>query len=112
MEKLPRELEDLNDVIGMTTSSNHSCALNSSGKAYCWGQNVFAMIGDRTTQRRLIPTAVYGVDDAMEISAGMSHGCVLRKSREVWCWGDNSDGELGVGDEQRIHLTPRPVLEQ
>lgn len=111
MEKLPRELEDLDGVVQMAPSSNHSCARVSSGKVYCWGQNVFAEIGDRTTQCRIRPAAVFKMDDALEVSAGMNHGCALRKGGEVWCWGKNDNGVLGVGDERRLHLIPGPVLE-
>jgi len=107
----PKELKDLNKITQVVASSHHACARVSSGEVFCWGQNVFGEIGDRTTQRRLSPSAVFGIDDALEVSIGLSHGCARRNGDEVWCWGDNDDGVLGVGDEQRLHLTPKPVLE-
>ncbi|CAM3796106.1 hypothetical protein [Deinococcus frigens] len=38
--------------------SSHSCALTSSGQAYCWGYNGFGQLGDNTTTFRLTPTQV------------------------------------------------------
>ncbi len=110
MEKLPVELKGLSNVTEMAASSGHACARVSSGRVYCWGQNVFGQLGDRTTQTRIRPSQVFGIDDARSVSTGMSHGCVLRNNGQVWCWGENDGGNLGVGDEERFHLVAAPVL--
>jgi len=37
-----------------------SCAITTSNRAYCWGDNFFGSIGDGTTQNRGLPVAVKG----------------------------------------------------
>ena len=41
-----------------TLGSQHGCALDAAGKAYCWGANRSYEVGDGTQGDRLVPTAV------------------------------------------------------
>lgn len=41
-----------------TLGSQHGCALDAAGKAYCWGTNRSYEVGDGTQGARLVPTAV------------------------------------------------------
>ena len=38
----------------------HSCALTTTGAAYCWGQNNFGQVGDNSQIDRLTPQPVSG----------------------------------------------------
>jgi alpha-tubulin suppressor-like RCC1 family protein len=40
-------------------SDFHSCAVDNTKKAYCWGRNSYGQLGDNTTTNRLVPVAVY-----------------------------------------------------
>jgi alpha-tubulin suppressor-like RCC1 family protein len=42
----------------LTALVNHTCALDSSGFAYCWGWNVGGQLGDNSDTNRDLPTAV------------------------------------------------------
>jgi alpha-tubulin suppressor-like RCC1 family protein len=42
------------------TGIRHSCAITTSNRAYCWGDNVFGALGDGTTADRGLPVAVKG----------------------------------------------------
>jgi alpha-tubulin suppressor-like RCC1 family protein len=42
----------------ITTGDEHSCALDSTGSAYCWGWNEYGQLGDGTTSTSNIPVAV------------------------------------------------------
>ena len=107
---LPTQLGALTDVVQLTASSGHACALTRKGRIACWGQNVFGQLGDRTTQSRSEPSTVFGLSEAAQVSCGMSHSCARRKNGEVWCWGENDNGALGTGKTERHQRTPSPVL--
>jgi alpha-tubulin suppressor-like RCC1 family protein len=80
-----------------SAGSAHTCALNSSGQAYCWGSNSWSQIGDSTTSYRFFPTAVHqqaGVAFT-QISAGNNYTCALDGNGQAWCWGYGAGGGLG-----------------
>lgn len=75
----------------------HSCAIATSGAAYCWGLNEEGQLGDGTTTQRTTPAPVAGGLTFVRISAGLEHACALTAAGEVYCWGDNTWGQLGDG---------------
>jgi alpha-tubulin suppressor-like RCC1 family protein len=88
--------------IAISTGSNHTCALSSSGAAYCWGATRFGMLGDGDTassSHSAIPVQVAAPPGVTftKISAGGLHTCALTAGGAAYCWGYNLDGELGNG---------------
>lgn len=75
----------------------HTCGLTSTGKAYCWGENIYGQIGDGTIDVRLKPTAVSGGHVFRVLSAGGMHTCAVTTSDAAYCWGRNKDGRIGDG---------------
>ena len=71
----------------------HSCALQSNGRATCWGNNEL-----RQTD---VPASLAGV---VALSVGEYHNCALKIDGTVTCSGDNSGGQIMV-------LAPLNVLE-
>jgi alpha-tubulin suppressor-like RCC1 family protein len=74
-----------------------SCAIAASGKAYCWGNNDDAQLGNGTTRSRPLYGPVSGNLDFAAIAVGDVHACGLTTSGAVYCWGTNSQGQLGNG---------------
>ncbi|HEX6374071.1 MAG TPA: hypothetical protein VF006_34405 [Longimicrobium sp.] len=75
----------------------HTCAVSTTGQAYCWGTNSNGQLGDNTTTTRYTPVAVQqpvGVTFA-SISTGWSHSCAVTSGGQSYCWGLNSRGQLG-----------------
>ena len=92
----------------LATSVIHSCALSTTGAAYCWGANTVGQLGDGTQTDRNVPTAVsmpVGVTFTA-ISAGQDHSCGLTAQGAIYCWGWNTNGQLGDGTTVSPRLTP------
>lgn len=75
----------------------HTCAVTSSGEAYCWGQNVRGELGDGTTSGKDVPTLVAGAILFDVIDVGDEHTCALDLDGNAYCWGSNQYGQLGTG---------------
>ena len=82
----------------ISAGNNHTCAITTSGEAYCWGQNS-GRLGDGTSSTRLVPVRVLLPQGAevSSIGAGYSHTCALATSGLAYCWGQNPSGQLGDG---------------
>jgi hypothetical protein len=83
----------------IAASMNTTCAITSSGKAYCWGENNQGELGngDAGVNNSDVPVAVVGGLRFSAISAGTSHFCGVSRSSRVHCWGLNNQGQLGAG---------------
>ncbi len=91
--------------------SSHTCAITTSGQAYCWGYNAYGQIGDNSTGRRLTPTPVntttgLTTTNVAQISAGNGWTCAVTTAGQAYCWGHNYNGELGSAGS---HSTPYAV---
>jgi alpha-tubulin suppressor-like RCC1 family protein len=77
-------------------------------RAYCWGRNRSAELGDGTTTDRWRPVAVFGARQFRQVAAAWDHSCGLTSSNDVFCWGNDENGQLGDGSE--ITRSSRPSL--
>ena len=98
----------------IATAADSTCALDSSGAAYCWGDNGSGQLGDGNFTGSDSPVAVYtgGVlagKTLTQISGGGDFMCALDSTGAAYCWGDNSNGQLGNGNEGPIAGSDVPV---
>jgi alpha-tubulin suppressor-like RCC1 family protein len=94
-------------VLAMDAGQSHTCAVDSSGKARCWGGNSYGQLGDGTLEDHGLPAAVLGgLGTVQSISAGFDHTCAVTGLGGVKCWGRNSSGS--VGDNSNI-MRPLPA---
>jgi alpha-tubulin suppressor-like RCC1 family protein len=89
-------------------SGLHTCALDESGTAYCWGMNDYGQIGDRTTVQRRSPTRVFGTLRFRRISTAWGTTCAVTTDNVPYCWGFNTYGQLGDGTKTH-RMEPTPV---
>jgi hypothetical protein len=99
----------------------HSLALDSSGKAYAWGNGDYGQLGfGGWVERRAIALEVPGLSAVIEIAAGGDDGTslFLEEDGTVKACGFNDCGELGDGTEQeqdsvvimvQASITPDPA---
>lgn len=88
------------NTLGMTITAGqrHSCGIDTSGNAWCWGDNFYGQLGDGTTTDALTPVMVQaGGKTFASITAGDFHTCAVATDGTSWCWGLNNQGELGDG---------------
>lgn len=91
----PASMAGLSDVVAIAASSSgypgHACALEASGRAFCWGRDTEGQLGDGTSANTspgsATPVAVVAPVAFDAIAAGAWHTCALDPSGEPWCWG-------------------------
>lgn len=89
--------------------SEHACALEAGGAAWCWGRNTNGQLGDGTWTERGSPVLVPGAPAFARVAAGGAHTCALTSAGAAWCWGDNYRGQLGDGTREE-RTAPVTVL--
>ena len=97
----------------IAAGGSHSCAVGPGGEAWCWGNNDYGQLGDKSRSRRGFPVKVSGAVDLVAISAGQDHTCAVTSSGNAECWGRNINRELGDGSIEHSTVpvtTIGPVL--
>ena len=82
-------------VTAVSAGSDHTCAITSTGTAYCWGSNSAGQLGTGTTETQTTPVPVSGGLNLSLIALGVGHSCGLTSAGAAYCWGDNGNGQLG-----------------
>ncbi len=89
-----------NDILG------HTCALDASGAASCWGVNDVGELGAASSNQchfgagqpcSVSPIAVAGGLKFVTLAVGDDHTCGMVADGHVYCWGGNDQGQLGNG---------------
>jgi alpha-tubulin suppressor-like RCC1 family protein len=98
----------------VAAGQSHTCAIDTAGKAWCWGSNLSGQLGDGSPADtiRKLPGAVASSLTWSSIAAGQSHACAVSDAGVAWCWGANESGQGGDGTTVIIRSTPRRVYDQ
>jgi alpha-tubulin suppressor-like RCC1 family protein len=92
----------------ISAGGTFSCALTTTGSAYCWGQNNLGQLGNGSGTASDVPVPVSlpaGVS-LVSLELGPVHACGLTATGAAWCWGENTYGQLGDGTTT---ASPTPV---
>lgn len=84
------------EIIDVSVGYRHTCAIASSGEAFCWGSNEQNQLGSGSDASSARPVRVSTGVRFTSITAAWSHTCALTVLGEAFCWGDNSAGQLGL----------------
>lgn len=103
---LPDPDDDPAVQISAASDGYTTCALLSSGKVSCWGDNQSGQLGTGDADPlSLGPETLRNValgERAIEVRSGFEHTCVLTESGRVQCWGKAAAGQLGYGSTGQL----------
>ena len=100
------------NVATLGVAGNDTCAVTTTGQAYCWGWNANGQVGDNTSGTdRLTPTPVntttgLSTTNVARISNAGTHVCAVTTTGQAYCWGANSNGQIGDNTSGTDRLTP------
>ena len=89
------------------TGRSHSCAVDTNGDAYCWGDNGIGQLGRDTLTNTCYLNAINrcsnqpilvagGLKFAQVSASPWEHSCGVTTGGAAYCWGSNGSGQLGV----------------
>lgn len=93
----------------IAAGGGHSCALTTSGAAYCWGENSLGQLGIANETPSSRPVAVSGGLTFQQIDTYTGVTCGVATNGSAWCWGEGWSGALGNGQTSDSNV---PVLVQ
>lgn len=102
-------------VIDVVAGAEHSMALTTDGKVYCWGYNGVGALGNGTFTSSDVPVAVdtsgaLAGKRVVAIGASDYQGFAITEDHLVFAWGRNTQGELGIGVTGGVYPSPTPVV--
>jgi alpha-tubulin suppressor-like RCC1 family protein len=114
VQRVPKRVEDLNNVTDIASGRVHSLAVREGGVVYTWGYNYYGQLGlgdHGAGTDRLVPTLVDGVNGVVAVAGGAYHSLALGRDGTVMVCGANDCGQLGLGDtDNRDTFTVVPGL--
>lgn len=105
----------------------HTCAVQSDGSAWCWGEGISGELGSNDPSSSVLPVRVLfdewnllraggeipyvgrSTGEGPYTSPGSQHTCGLKRDGTLWCWGGNTFGQRGDGTASSA--VPIPIRE-
>jgi len=86
--------------IDVYNADEHTCAIGTDNKAYCWGEGASGRLGHGNQSDQSTPVEVHAGENSaatyISISGGNNHSCGIGTDGKGYCWGANgSQGRLG-----------------
>ncbi|HXE58424.1 MAG TPA: Ig-like domain-containing protein [Gemmatimonadales bacterium] len=86
--------------VAATGGAGNTCALATTGEAWCWGSNSIGQTGtgpdNSQTAIKLSPVQVRGGHTFTTIATAENTTCGITTAGETWCWG-GSGPTVGIG---------------
>lgn len=103
----PTEVDVPGTILSVSAGVSSSCAANSIGEVYCWGDNSLGQLGSLGPSSRE-PRRVEDII-ATEVVSGSSIGAhCAGRGGSWWCWGFDAYGQLGTQANLRFPPTLIP----
>lgn len=82
--------------LSLSAGGNHTCAVDTNGSAWCWGQGSSGELGNGSPNSSYTPVQFnVGGAHVRAMAAGLSSTCALLTDGTVFCSGLNGNGQLG-----------------
>lgn len=79
-------------IRGLALGRAHSCALDDVGAVWCWGDDEFGQVGQRSAGvMTIVPRQVARLGAVSMIASGADHICAVESEGPVRCWGRNDE---------------------
>jgi len=78
-----------NVIVQIAAGGEHTCALDTEGKVYCWGENNSRQLGVAASEPHYTPQLVSLSEAADQIATGRDFTCAHLQDNSVSCWGLN-----------------------
>ncbi len=89
--------------------SYHSCALDRSGQAFCWGEATSGRLGHEGDGLLARPVSMPNGVSFKALTMGHDHSCALDTMGRAYCWGEVSEGQVGNGTSDSSVTRPMPA---
>lgn len=93
----PTRLDNIKNIIQVSTKDYHTLAISSTGKLYAWGWNDGGQLGNGTKVDVITPAIVDDSRFWSFVAAGSNHSAGVTSNGELYTWGHNIHGQLGNG---------------
>jgi alpha-tubulin suppressor-like RCC1 family protein len=93
---MPVQVQNLNNIIAISSNGTYSVALRSDGTVWAWGDRHHGIFSHLIPISN-VPIQVPNLNNITAISTGCYHTVALRSDGTVWSWGNNTYGQLGDG---------------
>ena len=99
------------DWRSVSAGRNHTCGIRTSGRLYCWGEDIQGQLGNGPGPGSDSPVEVVGNHtDWKVVSAGGNHTCARRATGRLYCWGSDSNGQVGDDGDNVAQTVPVQVF--
>lgn len=102
----PQPVPGVHDIVQISLSDAHSCALRRDSAVLCWGR-----VNDRYGPDSSTPVIKQGLGQVRTIATAQGSTLAITKEGRVLSWGDNQDGILGLGTATEFIDTPSLVAD-
>lgn len=94
----------------ISLGNGQTLALDKNGRAWGWGFNANALLGDNSVTARNTPVSVAGTAKTFcQIAAGNQQAAAIDKYGNTWAWGPNDAGQLGANAPLSIR-SPKSIV--
>lgn len=95
----PVRVADDRSYSPISAGTSFTCALETTGRARCWGSDYRGQVGDGSGSQsdKDLPVPVAGDRAFAAITAGGRHTCALDVAGKGRCWGYDRFGQTGGG---------------